>query len=149
MISPARVITVAWHGPLADVAAAAAGVAVQRAADRAGNADQRFQSGQSLAHGDVEIACPSLAPPPAVTVCLLTVISLNAGALSRIDQPADAFVAHQNVRAAAQQCARAVLLRERAVHQRAQVLDASAVRRSTRPARPGETTCAAPAAQPA
>ena len=49
-ISPRRVMTVALAGPLADVAAAAAGVAVQRAADRAGNADQGFQSGQSLAH---------------------------------------------------------------------------------------------------
>ena len=33
-------------GPLADVAAVAAGVAVQCAADRAGNADQRLQPGQ-------------------------------------------------------------------------------------------------------
>ena len=36
-------------GPLADVAAVRAGVAVQRAADRAGNADERFESGQARA----------------------------------------------------------------------------------------------------
>ena len=38
-------------GALADVAAAASGVAAQRAADGAGNADQILQPGQSLAHG--------------------------------------------------------------------------------------------------
>ncbi len=38
-------------GPLTDVAAIAAGVAVQRAADGAGNANQRFQSPQASADG--------------------------------------------------------------------------------------------------
>ena len=47
-------MTVAPRRPLADVAAVRAGIAVQRAADRAGNADQRFQAGQAGAdgHGD-------------------------------------------------------------------------------------------------
>ena len=44
------VTTVAWSGPLADVAAVGAGISVQRAAERAGNGYQGFQPGQPLAH---------------------------------------------------------------------------------------------------
>ena len=51
MISPLRVMTVARAGPLADVAAVAAGVAVQRAADRARDADERLQAGEPGADG--------------------------------------------------------------------------------------------------
>ena len=39
-------------GPLADVATVRAGVAVQGAADSAGNADERFESGEACADGD-------------------------------------------------------------------------------------------------
>ena len=64
------------HQPdeLADVAGAIAGVDAQGAADGAGNADQRFQAGQSVTarrFGDQRRHGGPTKPPPATPVCRL------------------------------------------------------------------------------
>ena len=70
----------------------------------------------------MEMACPSLAPPPAVTVCLLDRDLGERGRREAHDHARHAFVAHQDVRAAAQQAHRRLRLVATA-HQLCQLVD--------------------------
>ena len=89
-------------GPLADVAAVAAGIAVQAPPSVPGM-PTKVSSPASPSRTAVEMTWPSLAPPPAVTVCPSTLTSLKAG-LRQVQHHAwHAGIADQDVRAAAQQ----------------------------------------------
>ena len=128
--------------PLADVAAAAAGVAVQRTADRAGDADERFQPGQPFAHDrghDMTQLRPAADRDGAA-------VDADLGKRwhgEPHDQPLDAVVAHQQIRAAAEQANLHARIMTAATPA-PPILPPNSARRKTRPARRVGTTCAAP-----
>ena len=108
---------------MADISAVAAGVAVQGAADGAGNADERFESGQSLANGHRDGV--SQLGAAAGGERLFVDLDLVEDGSGQLDHgAANAFVAHQHVRSAAQQ-ARRRLRFVAAAHQRLQLVDGS------------------------
>ena len=90
------------EGPLADVAAVGAGVAVQGAADGAGDADQRFQAGQPAMDGRGDRAAQQGAAAGGERAALDANLAERRG--GEVDHHAGhAFVADQDVRALAQQ----------------------------------------------
>ena len=135
------------EGPLADVAAMGAGVAVQGAAHGAGDADERFQSGQPAVDGGGDGAAqqgPAAGGERS---------PLDANIAKRRRRKADhharhAFVANQDVRSLAQHADGDALL-VAALDQSDELFDEFPARQNIRPDRPTETRCAWPAAHPA
>ncbi len=97
---------------------------------------------------EVEMACPSLAPPPAVTVCLPTVIWLNASAGRRITRP-DTPSSRTRMFDPPPNSRTGTPSSRGTAHERLQLFDRVGLGEILGRAHPGETTCAAQAVQPA
>ena len=108
---------------MADVAAVGAGVSVQGAAERAGDADQRFESGQARVDGrgdDVPQDGPAAGNEGLPSIWIL----LKAGPSKLHHHAEHALVADQHVRSAAEQPHRDVFLTA-PPHQGGQLVDVS------------------------